>query len=147
MQVEDHRFLFRTSLALILVGDTQLDELLVEPRDFLIPEFEGGPCLLERGTLKLELALLLLSRHAFALESSLGLLEGGPLLLKPSFRLLARALLLLELPLRRRKRGNPVCQVDPQLIGLLGLLLSLTLQGPRPLESCAVLLELGSSRS
>jgi hypothetical protein len=33
------------------------------------------------------------------------------------------------------------------LLGLLGLLLNLALPGPRPLESCVVLLELGSSRS
>jgi hypothetical protein len=61
----------------------------------------------------LELALHLLPRHAFTLESSSGLLEGGPLLLEPSFCLQARALLLLELALRRGKRGNPVCQVGP----------------------------------
>jgi hypothetical protein len=98
---------------LILVGYSELDDLPVELRDFLIPELEGGLCLLERSTLPLELALCLLPCHVFALEGSSGLLEGGPLLLEPIFRRLARALLLLELPLRRGKRGNPVRQVGP----------------------------------
>jgi hypothetical protein len=68
------------------------------------------------------------------------------LLLEPSFRPLARAPLLLELLLRCDKRGNPVRQVGPQLLGLHGLLLSLALPGLRSLEGCAVLLELGLSR-
>jgi hypothetical protein len=83
------------------VGDAQLVQLLVEPRDLPVPELEGGPHLLERSMLPLEVALRLLQRHAFALEGSSDLIESGSLLLKSSLRLLARALLLLELPLRR----------------------------------------------
>jgi hypothetical protein len=94
-------------LALILVGYAQLGQLPVEPRDFFVPELDGGSFLIERGTLPLELVLCL--RHAFALKGSLGLLEGGLLLLEPSLRLLARTLLLLELPLRHGKHGSPVC--------------------------------------
>jgi hypothetical protein len=63
----------------------------------------GGPRLLQRGALPLELALCLLPRHAFTLKGSSGLLEGGPLLLEPSFRLLVRTPLLLELLLHRGK--------------------------------------------
>jgi hypothetical protein len=138
--------LFLASLALILVGDAQLVRLPVEPRDFLIPELEGGSRLLERGMLPLELALCLLPRHAFSLEGSSGLLESRLLLLESSFRLLARALLLLELPLCRGERGIPLRQLDSQLLSLLGLLLGLALPRPCSLEGCAVLLELGSSR-
>jgi hypothetical protein len=70
----------------------------------------------------------------------------NPLLLKLGLHLLARGMLLTELLLRRAKRGGPVCQGRPQLLDLLGLLLSLTLLGPRALEGRAVLLELGTSR-
>jgi hypothetical protein len=80
------------------------------------------------------------------LEGSPSLSKGGPLLLELSLRLLARALLLQELPFHRGECGNPVRQVRPQLLGLLGLLLSLALPRPCSLEGCAVLLELGSSR-
>jgi hypothetical protein len=79
------------------------------------------------------------------LEGSLSFSKGGPLLLEPGFFLLACALLLLELPLRRGERGNPVRQVGPQLLDLLGFLLNLALPRPCPLEDCAVLLELGTS--
>jgi hypothetical protein len=90
--------------------------------------------------------LCLLQCHAFTLEGSSGLLESGSLLLEPSFRLLAHAIPLLELPLRCGERGSPLCQLDSQLLSLLGLLLGLALPRPCSLEDCAVLLELGSSR-
>jgi hypothetical protein len=56
------------------------------------------------------------------------------------------ALLLLELLLRRGERGSLVCQLDPQLLSLHGLLLGLALPRPCSLEGCTVLLELGTSR-
>jgi hypothetical protein len=108
LQVKDRSILLPTSLALILVGHTQLGQLPVEPRDFLVPELEGRLCLLKRSTLLLELALRVLSCHAFALEGVLGLLKGGPLLLELSFHLLVCAPLLLELALHRGERGNLV---------------------------------------
>jgi hypothetical protein len=80
------------------------------------------------------------------LERSPSLDEGGLLLLKLAFRLLARSLLLLELLLRRDDRGGLVGQAGPQLLGLLGPLLGLTLADPLYLEGCAVLRELGASR-
>jgi hypothetical protein len=80
------------------MGDAQLVQLPVEPRDVLVPELAGGSRLLERNTLPLELALRLLRRCAFTLEGSSGLLKSRSLLLEPSLRLLVRALLLLELP-------------------------------------------------
>jgi hypothetical protein len=55
-------------------------------------------------------------------------------------------LLLTELLLRCGERGGLVRQARPQLLDLLGLLLSQTLPGPRPLEGRAVLLKLGTSR-
>jgi hypothetical protein len=54
LQVKDHRFLFLASLALILVGDAQLGQLPVEPRDLLVPQLEGRLRLLDRVTLLLE---------------------------------------------------------------------------------------------
>jgi hypothetical protein len=80
------------------MGDAQLVQLPVEPRDVLVPELAGGSRLLERNTLPLELALRLLRRCAFMLEGSSGLVKSRLLLLEPSLRLLVRALLLLELP-------------------------------------------------
>jgi hypothetical protein len=58
---------------------------------------------------------------------------------------LARGPLLTELLLHCGERDSLVRQGRPQPIGLLGLLLSLTLPGPRPLEGRAVLLEQGVS--
>jgi hypothetical protein len=124
-----------------------LDQLAQEPRDLQIPELEGSLRLLQHGALPLELALRFLSRHAFALEGGSGLLKGGSFLLELNLRMLARAPLLPELLLHRDERGNLPRQVDLQLLSLLGFLLSLALPGPHPLESCAVLLELGSSGS
>jgi hypothetical protein len=57
-----------------------------------------------------------------------------------------RGSLLTELLLRRGERGSLARQGRPQPLDLLGLLLGLTLPGPRPLEGRAVLLELGASR-
>jgi hypothetical protein len=91
--------------------------------------------------------LRFLLRHALTLEGGLGLRKGGPLLLELSLRLLARTPLLLELLPHLGKRGDLLRQADPQPLNLLGFLLSLTLPGPRPLEGCAILLELGSSGS
>jgi hypothetical protein len=104
-----------------------LDQLAREPRDLQLPDLEGSLRLLQRGALPLELTLRFLLHHALMLEGSSGLLEGGPLQLEPGFRLMARNLVLLELPLHRGQCGNPVRQVGPQLLGLLGLLLSLAL--------------------
>jgi hypothetical protein len=101
---------------------------------------------LERDTLLLEPTQRLLSRQAFPLERSSILGEGSPLLLKLGLRLLARGSLLTELLLLRGERGSLVHQGRPQPLGLLGLLLGLTLPGPRALEGRAVLLELGTSR-
>jgi hypothetical protein len=92
----------------------------------------------------------LLPCQALPLKRSPGLGKTGPLLLKPAFRLLACDSLLPELLLRRDDRGGLVGQAGPQLLGLLGPLLSLALlgpePGPHPLEGCAVPLELGASR-
>jgi hypothetical protein len=134
LQAKDCSFLFLDVLVQILVGDAQLVQLPVEPLDFLVPELEGGPRLLERSTLPLELALCLLRSLAFMLEDSSGLLESGSLLLEPSLRLLVRALLLLKLPLRRGERGSLLCQLHPQLLNLHGLLLGLALPRPCSLE-------------
>jgi hypothetical protein len=46
----------------------------------------------------------------------------------------------------RDDRSGLVDQASPQLLGLLGPLLGLTLPGPRSLEGCVVLLELGTNR-
>jgi hypothetical protein len=54
LQDKDRSFLFFDSLALVHVGDSQLGQLPVEPRDFLVPLLEGCLRLLVRGTLLLE---------------------------------------------------------------------------------------------
>jgi hypothetical protein len=123
------------------VRDAELDQLPVELRGLIFPLLEGRLRPLECGALLLEPTQRLLSRQAFPLECSLGLGKGSPLLMKQGLRLLARGLLL-----RRGKRGGLVCQGGPQPLGLIGLLLGLTLPGPRPLEGRTVLLKLGTSR-
>jgi hypothetical protein len=128
------------------VRDAELDQLPVELRGLILPLLEGRLCPLERGALFLELTQCLLLRQALPLKRSSGLDESGPLLLKLAFRLLACDSLLPKLLFRRDDRGGLVDQVGPQLLGLLGPLLSLILQGPRSLEGCAVPLELGTSR-
>jgi hypothetical protein len=95
--------------------------------------------------LLLEPTQCLFLRQALSLECSLGLSESDTILLELGLRLLACSLLLTELLLRRGERGSLVCQGRPQPLGFLGLLLGLTLPGPRPLEGRAVLLELGAS--
>jgi hypothetical protein len=119
-----------------------LDQLAREPCNLLLPELEDSLRLLQHGT-----PMCFLPRHAFVLEGGSSLLKSGLLLLQPSFCLLACTPLLLELLLHRGERGNLVHLVGPQLLGLLGLLLGLALPRLRPLEGCAVLLELGSSQS
>jgi hypothetical protein len=101
---------------------------------------------LERGALLLELTQRLLLRQALPLKHSPGLDESGPLLLKLAFRLLACDSLLPELLLRRDDRSGLVNKAGPQLLGLLGPHLSLTLPGSRSLEGCRVPLELGTSK-
>jgi hypothetical protein len=54
LQVKDHCILFLASLVLILVGDAQLVQLPVEPRDFFVPQLEGRLRLLERSAILLE---------------------------------------------------------------------------------------------
>jgi hypothetical protein len=128
------------------VRDAELDQLPVELRGLILPLLEGRLHPLERGALLLELTQRLLPRQVLRLKRSPGLDESGPLLLKLAFRLLACDSLLLELLLRRDDRGGLVDQAGPQLLSLLGPLLGLTLPGPRSLDGCAVLLELGTSR-
>jgi hypothetical protein len=93
----------------------------------------------------LELTQRFLLRQALPLKRGPGLDESGPLLLKLAFCLLACDSLPPELLLRRDDRGGLVSQAGPQLLDLLGPLLSLTLPDPRSLEGCAVPLELGAS--
>jgi hypothetical protein len=147
LQLEDDSFLLLVGLPQVLMGHALLDQLTGEPRDLIVSELDGGLRHLKRGTLPLKMALRFLSGRAFTLEGDLSLLEGGPLLLKLSLRLLARALLLTELLPHHGKRGGLVCQIGPQPLGLLGILLSLALPRSRPLEGGAVLLELGLRRS
>ena len=87
-----------------------------------------------------------LPSRALALEGGLSLREGGPLLLELALCLLTRAPLLAKLILHRGERRDLLLQISAQLLGLLGLLLGLSLPGPRPLEGGAVLLELGLRR-
>jgi hypothetical protein len=66
------------------------------------------------------------------LEGGLSLLEGRLLLPELPFCLLMCAPLLAKLLLHRGERGDLLLQVGTQLLGLLGLLLSLSLPGPHP---------------
>jgi hypothetical protein len=68
------------------------------------------------------------------LEGSLGLLLDGPLLLESGLCFLECTLLLPDLLPHCCKRDDLVRQVGPQLLGLFGLLLSLTLPRPCPLR-------------
>jgi hypothetical protein len=142
----DRGLLLLEGLVQVLVQDTELDQLPLELRGLVFPLLEGRLRPLERGTLLLEPTQRLFSRQVFPLEHSPGFDEGSPLLLKLGLRVLARGLLLTELLLRRGERGGLVRQARPQPLGLLGLLLSLTLPGLRPLEGRTVLLKLGTSR-
>jgi hypothetical protein len=112
------------------VRDADLHQLPVEARDLLLLLLERGPCLLERGTLPLELAQRLLALQAPLLERSQSLDERGPLPLELALRLLAGGSLLPELLLRRGERGGLVRQGCLQPLSLL--------------ERCTALLELGA---
>jgi hypothetical protein len=145
LQAKDRSLLLLDSLAQILMGDDELVQLPVEPRDFFIPLLECRLCPLECGTLLLESALGFFPRQTLVLEGGLSLSKGGLLLLELSLRLAARILLLLEPLLRRGEGGSLVRQGGPQLLDLLGLLLGLALPSTHSLEDRAVLLELGTS--
>jgi hypothetical protein len=134
-QAENRGPLLLEGLALVLMRDVERDKLPVELRDLVLPLLKGCS-----HHLLLELTQRLLPRRALRLESSPGLDESGPLLLKLAFRLLACGSLLPELLLRRDDRGGLVGQAGPQLLGLFGPLLGLTLLGPCSLEGYAVLL-------
>jgi hypothetical protein len=86
----------------------------------------------------------LLPHQALLLKRSPSLGESSLLLLELGLRMLARAPFLTELLLRRGERLGLARQGRPQPLRLLVLLLVLALPGPRPLEGCAVLLELGA---
>jgi hypothetical protein len=87
-----------------------------------------------------------LAGRAFALEGDLGLLDGGLLLLELSLRLLAHALHLTELLPHRSKQSNLICQINPQMFSLLGLLIGLGLPRLGTLEGDVVLLKLSLCR-
>jgi hypothetical protein len=146
LQAKDHSFLLFDGLAQILVGNDELVQLPVEPRDFLIPLLERHLHPLECDALLLKEALGLLLCQALTLEGGPSLSKCGLLSLELSLCLLARMLLLLESLLCRREGGSLVCQGGPQLLGLLGLLLGLALLSTCTLEGRAVLLEPGMSR-
>jgi hypothetical protein len=111
------------NLGLICEGDAQLIQLLVKPRNFIVPLLEGCSRPLERGTLLLKQTLSLLLRQVFSLEGGPSLSKGGPLLLELSLCLLARVPLLSKLLLHRGEGGGLVRQAGPQLLNLLGLLI------------------------
>jgi hypothetical protein len=119
LHLENQGLLLLEGLAQILVRDADLNQLTVELRHLVLLLLERGPCPLERGTLPLELAQRLLSRHALLLECGPGLDECGPLLLKLAFRLLACGSLLLELLLRRGEHDSLVRQGRLQPLSLL----------------------------
>jgi hypothetical protein len=70
LQVKDRCIFFLAVLAQVLMGNAQLVQLPVEPRNLFVPELEGGPRLLERSMFPLKMALCLLPRHELTLEGS-----------------------------------------------------------------------------
>jgi hypothetical protein len=62
LQAKDHSFLLLDDLAQILVGDAELVQLPIEPRDFFVLLLEGCLRPLECGALLLKEALGLFSR-------------------------------------------------------------------------------------
>jgi hypothetical protein len=111
LQSKDRNFLLLNDLAQILVGNAELVQLPVEPRDFFIPLLEGCLRPLECDALPLKEALGLFSCQALALEGGPSLSKCGPLLLELSLRLLARISLLPKLLLRRGEGGGFVVRV------------------------------------
>jgi hypothetical protein len=82
------------------VGNAELVQFPVEPRDFFVPLLEGCLHPLERDALSLKEALGLFPCQAFALEGGPSISKCGSLLPELSLHLLARVALLPKLLLR-----------------------------------------------